>query len=71
MKSVDKNQNFILSNTEKQKWYHANLLPSWRLHYKSFIKVMVLSGTFLLLTFLLAERPKVKTKHPIFSFCNK
>ena len=42
-------------------------------HYKSFIKVMVLSGTFLLLTFLLAERPKVKTiqKTPIFSFCNK
>lgn len=73
VKSVDKNQNFILSNTEKQKWYHANLLPSWRLHYKSFIKVMVLSGTFLLLTFLLAERPKVKTKQktPIFSFCNK
>ena len=76
MKSGDKNQNFILSNTEKQKWYHANLLPSWRLHYKSFVPVMVLSGayfTFLLLTFLLTERPKVKTqeKIPNFSFCNK
>ena len=75
MKSGDKNQNFILSNTEKQTWYHANLLPSWRLHYKS-LPVMVLSGayfTFLLLTFLLTERPKVKTKEniPNFSFCNK
>lgn len=75
VKSVDKNQNFILSNTEKQKWYHANLLPSWRPHYKS-LPVMVLSGTyftFLLLTCLLTGRPKVKTKEkiPNFSFCSK
>ena len=67
--------NFILSNTEKQKWYHANLLPSWRPHYKS-LPVMVLSGTyftFLLLTCLLTGRPKVKTKEkiPNFSFCSK
>ena len=75
VKSVDKNQNFILSNTEKQKWYHANLLPPWRPHYKS-LPVMVLSGThftFLLLTCLLTGRPKVKTKEkiPNFSFCSK